>query len=124
MKGQSDLASTEARVFRAYWQDGVLDLLAGASVVLIGLGWLAGFVLAGVVVAPAALALSASAALRLGRFAACAATFVASALAVAALDADPGWAIIAGGAVVAVGGAVLLRSFVRRFPCLPAEMDG
>jgi hypothetical protein len=197
MKAQPELAATEARVFRAYWQDGVLDLLAGSSLVLIGIGWLAGFVLAGVIVPPiaismwpllrnritkprlgqvrfgaarrfrmrhgliavaslgvllcgfvalhvlrgeasdflrwiapgipalilAALALSAAEALRLVRFVVYAAAFVAVGLAVSAVDADPGWAIVAGGVVVAASGARMLASFLRRFPCLPAEME-
>lgn len=35
---------TEARLFEAYWQDGLLDLLAGVSVGIIGIGWLFGLV--------------------------------------------------------------------------------
>lgn len=30
----------EKKVFRSYWQDGVIDLLAGISTILIGVGWL------------------------------------------------------------------------------------
>lgn len=51
MNAQSELASTEARVFNAYWQDGVLDLLAGGAILLVGLGWLAGFMVIGTAVA-------------------------------------------------------------------------
>ncbi len=195
---RSDLVPTEARVFRAYWQDGVLDLLAGLGVVLIGLGWLAGFPLAGVVVPPIALvtwpilrsritgprlgrvrfgpdrrfemrhgliavvslgvvlcgfvatrvygargtsdlvrwlapgipalilmllSLSSAAALKLPRFAAYAVGFAVAALAVSVLDADPGWALAAGGLVAAIHGAFLLARFVREFPVLSAEMD-
>ncbi|HXI01928.1 MAG TPA: hypothetical protein VNI57_02020, partial [Candidatus Saccharimonadales bacterium] len=55
MNARSELASTEAQVFRAYWQDGLLDLLAGSSILMIGLGWLTGFVLAAVIVPPLAI---------------------------------------------------------------------
>jgi hypothetical protein len=34
------MRKTEARLFEAYWQDGLLDLLAGVSVAVIGIGWL------------------------------------------------------------------------------------
>lgn len=194
---RTDLHATEARVFRAYWQDGLIDLLAGASVVAIGVGWIAGFVLASVVVPPialslwpllrrriteprlgrvrfnarrrfemrhgliavaslgvvllgvfaerawrgshssfvewvapgipalllAALAVSSSVALRAPRFAGYAAGFVAAALVVSALDAEPGWSILAGGVIVTVTGARLLTTFLGAFPTLPAEMD-
>jgi hypothetical protein len=191
-------ASTEARLFRAWWQDGLLDLLAGACLVATGLGWLAGFVLAGALApavalplwpllrqritrprlgevrfaaarrlrmrhglvavvslgvvllgfvalslseaearsellrwaAPAipalllaALALSAAEALRLLRFALYAAGFVAAGLVVASLEAEPGWAILAGGALVLASGIRLLAVFLREFPRLPSEMD-
>ena len=56
-KTRSPLASTEAQVFRAYWQDGVLDLLAGSALVTIGLAWITGFVLATVVVPPVAISM-------------------------------------------------------------------
>jgi len=49
MIGRAELAKNEARMFAAFWADGVLDLVAGAGVVLIGTGWLLGFFLAGVV---------------------------------------------------------------------------
>ena len=39
---QPDLGVTERRIFRAYWQDGVLDLLAGVSAAVIGVGALFG----------------------------------------------------------------------------------
>ena len=55
MGTRNELAATEGKIFRAYWQDGVLDLLAGVSVLLIGVGWVAGFTLATVVVPPVAL---------------------------------------------------------------------
>lgn len=35
-----NLAKVEQRIFRSYWQDGLLDLLAGVSAVLIGGSWL------------------------------------------------------------------------------------
>ncbi len=197
MRTQAGLASTEARVFSAYWQDGLLDLLAGSALVAIGLCWVAGFVLAVVIVPPvvlvtwpilrqrvtdprlgqvrfnagrrhrmrhgliavaslgvllfgfvgirvlkggtselvrwlapgipalllAALALSAAEALRLVRFVGYAAVFVTAGLVVAALDADPGWAIAVAGAIVLGNGARMLRRFLREFPRLPAEMD-
>jgi len=197
MGARSELAATEARVFQAYWQDGVLDLLAGGSTLLIGLGWLAGFVLASVVVPPlaivswpilrqrithprlgrvrfnahrrfrmrhgmiavlslgvllfgffalhfgvghlppfprwlapgipalllAALALSAAEALRLARFALYGIGFIAAALVVSGLDADPGWALAGGGAIAAANGARMLVAFLRDFPMLAAEMD-
>ena len=47
-----ELPNTEARLFRAYWQDGLLDLLAGLAVSLIGAAWLFDFVLAVVIVPP------------------------------------------------------------------------
>lgn len=198
MRDVRELSATEAKVFRSWWQDGVLDLIAGSCVTLIGLGWLAGFPLAGIAVPPialtawpilrrriteprlgqvrfaarrrrdmrfgmiavlslglvlggfvadlyrggsdsqllrwlapaipgsivAALALSTAEALRLVRFVGYAAGFVAAALVVAALDADPGWALFAGGALVAASGARLLVRFLREFPVLSTEMDG
>jgi hypothetical protein len=57
MAHQLDAERIEARVYRAYWQDGLLDLLAGLTVLLIGAGWVMGFVLASVVVPPVALVL-------------------------------------------------------------------
>ncbi|QDU68212.1 hypothetical protein [Engelhardtia mirabilis] len=197
MSTTTTLASTESRLFRAYWQDGVLDLLAGAALSAIGLGWIAGYPLAGVVVPPvaiatwpilrqritrprlgqvrfnarrrfdmslgmiavlslgvllcglfvsrskegasyealrslapgipallvAALGLSAAAALRLARLAAYSAVFVAAALVVATLDAEPGWALLAGGLVMLASGARLLAAFVRGHPRLAAAMD-
>lgn len=37
-----NLTQTERRVFRAYWQDGLLDLAVGTSLALVGAGWLCG----------------------------------------------------------------------------------
>ena len=37
-----NLAKVEQRIFRSYWQDGLLDLLVGVSAVLIGGCWLSG----------------------------------------------------------------------------------
>ncbi|MCO6436901.1 MAG: hypothetical protein J5J06_07425 [Phycisphaerae bacterium] len=42
-----DVSRVEKRVFHAYWQDGLLDILAGVSVMAIGLGWLLGVLVAG-----------------------------------------------------------------------------
>ncbi len=198
MAARSALASTEAKVFHAYWQDGILDLIAGAGAVLIGVGWVLGYVLSVVLVpalvltawpilrrritdprlgrvrfsarrrftmlhgmiavvslgillggltvthvyrgtvtsqlvrwlAPgipalilAALSLSAAAALGLLRFVGYAGGFVAAALLAAVLDADPGWAILLGGAVVCASGAVMLSRFLREFPPLAGDLD-
>lgn len=194
----SELAGTEAKVFRAYWQDGLLDLVAGSTVVLIGFGWIAGLWISGIVVPPvalvawpilrrriteprlgavrfgperrsrmrhglvavcslgvvlagfvfprlvldrspsellrwlapgipalilAALALSASEALRIARFALYGAAFVVAALGAAALDVDPGWPMAAGGALMIASGARLLVRFLRDFPVLPTEIE-
>jgi len=48
--------SPETRLFRAHWQDGTLDLVAGGSVLLIGIGYLFEQMLAEIVVVPLALA--------------------------------------------------------------------
>jgi len=40
MATKQTLAPLERKVFRSYWQDGVIDILAGISSILIGLGWL------------------------------------------------------------------------------------
>jgi hypothetical protein len=40
MTTSPDLAATERRVFSAFWQDGVLDLLVGAALMSIGMVWL------------------------------------------------------------------------------------
>ncbi|MGD8451905.1 MAG: hypothetical protein PVJ57_08810 [Phycisphaerae bacterium] len=37
-----NLAATEKRIFRAFWQDGLLDIVAGTTIVLIGVGWSCG----------------------------------------------------------------------------------
>ncbi len=39
MKKNLNFAKAERRVFHAYWQDGLLDLVAGATAMLIGVGW-------------------------------------------------------------------------------------
>jgi hypothetical protein len=52
MQASLDLSATEARMFRAYWQDGLIDLLAGATLILIGLGWLLGIPLGVLSVTP------------------------------------------------------------------------
>lgn len=41
---------TECRIVRIFWNDGLLDLLAGAGVILMGMAWLAGRVPLGAVV--------------------------------------------------------------------------
>jgi hypothetical protein len=198
MNASPDLSATEARVFEAYWQDGVLDLIAGAGVVIIGVGWILGFVLVVALVPPLALAawpilrqrvtvprlgqvrfaarrrrtmrhglvavlslgvltggwavnhalnpgstsafltwiapgipaliltamaLSAAEALRLLRFVGYAVGFALAAVAVAALDVEPGWALLAGGLIVTVNGARLLAGFVHEFPRLATEID-
>lgn len=48
--------SPETRLFRAYWEDGTLDLVAGGAVVLIGLGYLFELFLAPVIAVPLAFA--------------------------------------------------------------------
>jgi len=35
-----DLAGVEEKVYRSYWQDGLIDVFAGSGVVLIGISWL------------------------------------------------------------------------------------
>jgi len=40
MATKQTLAPLERKVFRSFWQDGVIDLLAGMSTILIGIGWL------------------------------------------------------------------------------------
>jgi len=40
MATKQTLAPLERKVFRSYWQDGMIDILAGISSILIGLGWL------------------------------------------------------------------------------------
>jgi hypothetical protein len=52
-----EMSQIEVRIYRSYWQDGLLDLFAGATVLLIGLGWVLGFVFASVVVPPVAIVL-------------------------------------------------------------------
>jgi hypothetical protein len=37
------LERTEARIFTAWWQDGLIDLLAGIGITLIGVAWLLGW---------------------------------------------------------------------------------
>lgn len=44
------LEKTEARVFAAWWQDGLLDLMAGVGVALIGVAWILGLPAIGAVV--------------------------------------------------------------------------
>lgn len=48
--------TAETRLFRAYWGDGALDLIAGVGVALIGVGYLFEQMLAPVVVVPLAFA--------------------------------------------------------------------
>lgn len=48
--------SPETRLFRQYWQDGALDLVAGGAVLLIGVGYMFEQMLAEVVVLPLAFA--------------------------------------------------------------------
>jgi len=50
-------ASPESRLFRAYWDDGLLDVLFGIGAVAVGLLWLANLVVFGAIV-PALLALA------------------------------------------------------------------
>lgn len=38
-------------------------------------------------------------------------------------DAEPGWALLAGGITVSLAGALLLVRFLRAFPVLPTELD-
>ncbi len=45
MSKDFNLAKAERRIFSAFWQDGLLDLVAGATVVLIGAGWLVNLLL-------------------------------------------------------------------------------
>lgn len=40
MLATPSLAATERRVFRAYWQDGLLDLITGVVIILVGVGGL------------------------------------------------------------------------------------
>lgn len=192
-------AQLEKRIYQAYWQDGLLDLLAGVALVLTGVGWLAGFIPAGGIapvlalvlwpglrrriteprmgyvrfngtrlrelrhgglallvlglgflafilltaaqggppsdlerwLAPAIpaflvalLAISVAAALHLVRVTGYAAAFVLAGIAVAILNAEPGWALLAGGGLMFVAGALLLRRFLHAYPRLdqtPAE---
>ena len=198
MPTQSILTKAERRIFRAFWQDGLLDIIAGAAVALIGAGWLFGafvpslalpivgvfvwqearrriteprlgsvefsegrvrdirygliaIVSLGLVVggnlvtriwladsptpfsrwfAPAipaaiiaAMSLSGAAALGLWRFVGYGAVFGAAGLTVAAVEGEPWWALIGGGAVVTLCGAAMLARFLRRFPKLPNEAD-
>jgi len=46
MQLSSNFAKAEKRVFYAYWQDGLLDIFAGASVAVIGVCWLLGGIVA------------------------------------------------------------------------------
>jgi hypothetical protein len=50
-------ASPEARLFRAYWDDGLVDLLFGLGAIAVGILWLADLVVFGAIV-PALLALA------------------------------------------------------------------
>jgi len=198
MTTQTVLTKAERRLFRAFWQDGLLDIIAGATVALIGVGWLLGvfvpalglpivgvfawqgarrriteprlgsvefsdarvhdirhgliaIVSLGLVVggnlitrvwlagtptpftqwfAPAipatiiaAMSLSCAAALGLWRFVAYGVVFGVAGLAVAEFDSEPWWALITGGAVVALCGVDMLVRFLRRFPELPNEAE-
>lgn len=49
--------SPEAQLYAEYWDDGILDLLAGFAVVLIGVGYMVEFFLTGAIVLPLALAI-------------------------------------------------------------------
>jgi len=183
----------ETRIYRAYWQDGLLDLLAGMTLLLMGTGWVLGFMLASTIVPPLALvlwpslrarlteprlgrvrfnpermlnlragvvalltagvivgglvilknlhqrppsafeqwlapaipalilallALCCAGALRLARLAGYALVFLASGLLVAVLGAEPGWALLIGGAIAGLAGIVMLGRFLRAFPRL------
>jgi peptidoglycan/LPS O-acetylase OafA/YrhL len=70
-----------------------------------------------------AMCLSTAEAIRLPRFVGHAVAFLAAALVVAALDVDPGWALLAGGAVMASVGALLLARFLREHPELPDDLE-
>jgi hypothetical protein len=57
------------------------------------------------------------------RLAAYAVPFVLGGALVAALDAEPGWALLAGGVVVAAAGGARLARFFRQFPLLSNELS-
>jgi hypothetical protein len=192
-----DTAKIETQLYRAYWQDGLLDLLAGMTLLLIGTGWVLGFMLAPVIVAPLALvlwpllrsrlteprlgrvrfnpermlnlraggiallatgvivgglvilknlhqgppsafeqwlapaipaliltllALCCAGALQLARLACYALVFLASGLLVAVVGAEPGWALLVGGAITALAGTAMLGRFLRAFPRLQDQL--
>lgn len=198
MARQPSLTLTEKRVFHAFWQDGLLDVVAGATIAGIGLGWLCGVFVPmvalpivgvfawqsarrrvteprmgsvafstqrrhrlvhgliaifslGVVVggnlvtrvwfgrthsalaqwfAPAipvtivaAMSLSCAAALGLWRFLLYGIILFLVGLGLAGADLEPWWGLIAGGAVIAICGAVMLAAFLRDFPILPSETE-
>jgi hypothetical protein len=198
MSTTPEFAATEKRVFSAFWQDGVLDLLAGVALLSIGIAWLLHlFWLTAVVPGPfvvmwpilrrtiteprlgqvrfqverrhsllhgsiavlclglisfgfmvirlyrggdesallrwltpaipslllALLALSIFGVLRLLRLLVYAAVLVAAGLIVAALDLEPGWAMLSVGVVITITGMVRLIRFLREFPRLPQEFE-
>jgi hypothetical protein len=182
----------ESRIVRCFWNDGLLDILAGMGALLIGITWQLGLVplgaiaptilipfwkplrakiteprlgyvelsgvqqrrnksflvmagVLGVVVLVAGIAgylaivrgardslgdlaaaipafllglvsLMVAAVTLVHRFVQYAIVFVIFGIAVAELDQEPGWAMIAGGLVIILGGAVTLYYFLARYP--------
>ncbi len=182
----------ESRIVRFFWNDGLLDILAGIGALLIGLAWQLDLVALGAIVplilipfwkplrakiteprlgyvelsgaqqrrnksflmmsgvlgtvvlvagiagylavvrgardslgdlAPAIpafllglMSLMVAAVTMVHRFVQYAIVFVIFGIAVAELDQEPGWALIAGGLVVVLGGAVTLYYFLARYP--------
>jgi hypothetical protein len=199
MPSRPNLASTEKRLFRAFWQDGLLDLIAGVITALVGVGALCGALvpmlalpivgvfawqwarqritaprLGSVVFSPrrrhqlkhgliailslglvvggnlvtrvwlpdvhsslaawfvpaipativAAMCLSCSVALGLWRFLLYGLLFAAVGLGAAATGLEPWWGLVAGGAAVALSGAVMLAVFLRNYAALSNEVEG
>jgi hypothetical protein len=201
MASQTAIPALETRIFRAYWQDGALDLAAGLALMFAAVLWLLGAKV-GIAIAPAIglaafpilrkriteprmgsvrfnesrrsklrraqlmalvggavalaavlalvllrngatsgasleqtiapgipaalvalMSLIAAAMLGLVRFVVYALALLACAAVVIIIDGRPAAAELAGGVIVTVTGAVLMRRFAREYPIVPGDME-